>query len=329
MMRLAVAAQIKAEQDTAVNGGTEKTAVDGVLLLDKPTGATSNAVLQRVKRLLGARKAGHVGTLDPLASGLLPICLGEATKFSGSMLAADKAYAADVLLGATSTTGDAEGQITAGKPVHVSRADVEAVIGNFRGEILQIPPIYSALKREGKPLYAYARAGESIEIAPRTVTIHAISLSGFALPNIQLVVHCSKGTYIRVLAEDIGRMLGCGGLLAGLRRVGVGNFDLSAAVRFDAFEAMALPERRAHLKPVDTLVARLPGLTLDHAAARLICTGRRAMITVPGGGFFRLYAADGRFLGVGEATGGELVGKRLMDTSNQTADDISPMGANH
>jgi tRNA pseudouridine55 synthase len=329
MMRLAVAAQIKPDQDTGVNVATEKSAVDGVLLIDKPTGATSNAVLQRVKRLLGARKAGHVGTLDPLASGLLPICLGEATKFSGSMLAADKAYAANVLLGVTSTTGDAEGQITEGKPVQVSRADVEAAIETFRGEILQTPPIYSALKRKGKPLYAYARAGESVEIAPRAVTIHAISISGFALPNIQLLVRCSKGTYIRVLAEDIGRMLGCGGLLAGLRRVGVGDFDLSAAVRLDALEEMTLQERRAHLKPVDTLLARLPDLILSEAAAHLVCTGRRALITVAGGGYFRLYAADGRFLGLGEVVEGELVGKRLMNTSIGVAGGIGSTGANH
>jgi tRNA pseudouridine55 synthase len=288
-----------------------------VLLLDKPSGPTSNAALQRVKRLLGADKAGHVGTLDPLASGLLPICLGEATKFSGSMLAADKAYAADILLGATSTTGDTEGEITSRSPVDVSSAQVELALDKFRGEIMQTPPIYSALKRNGKPLYAYARAGESIEIAPRAVTIHSITLTEFRPPNLDLLVRCGKGTYIRVLAEDLGCALGCGGVLAGLRRVAVGPYDLSAAVPLDALEAMSMPQRRARLLPVDSLVASLPALTLDAPTERLVSTGRRVAVAGDASGLVRLYSVNQRYLGLGEIAGAELIPKRLMATTSE------------
>lgn len=287
-----------------------------MLLLDKPSGPTSNAALQRVKRLLGADKAGHVGTLDPLASGLLPICLGEATKFSGSMLAADKAYAADILLGATSTTGDTEGEITSRSPVEASRAQVEQALAKFRGEILQTPPLYSALKRNGRPLYAYARAGESIEIAPRPVTIHSILLTEFRPPNLDVLVRCGKGTYIRVLAEDIGRALGCGGVLAALRRVAVGAYDLSGAIPMDVLEAMPMAERRLHLLPVDSLVSALPALTLDGAAARLVSTGRRAVVAEAVRGLVRLYDGNRRFLGLGEVSGTELMPKRLMATNS-------------
>ena len=288
-----------------------KSAIDGVLLLDKPKGVTSNAALQRVKRLLGAKKAGHVGTLDPMASGLLPICLGEATKFSGYMLAADKAYAAQVLLGATSTTGDAEGEITSRSPVNVTPEQLEGVIGQFLGDIMQIPPMYSALKRDGKPLYAYARAGETLDIPPRKVTIRAISMTEFAPPSFCITVRCSKGTYIRVLAEDIGRALGCGGMLTGLRREGVGGYDLSTSVAMDTLESLTVERRRLLLMPTDGLVSALPELTLDDSSARLISTGRRvSMAAFPG--LHRLYRLNGRFLGLGEVLAGELVPKRLM-----------------
>ncbi len=285
--------------------------VDGVLLLDKPSGVTSNAALQRVKRLLGAKKAGHVGTLDPMASGLLPICLGEATKFSGFMLAADKGYVADVLLGATSTTGDAEGEITPHSTVDVTRENLESALAKFRGDIMQTPPIYSALKRNGKPLYAYARAGETVEIQPRPVSIRTISVANFQPPAFRIAVRCSKGTYIRVLAEDIGHVLGCGGMLTGLRRDGVGGYDLSAAVTFDMLEALPFEQRRLHLMPVDSLVATLPILTLEGAAAYLVATGRRVPMA-DASGLHRLYGVDGRFLGLGEVATGELIPKRLM-----------------
>lgn len=285
--------------------------VDGVLLLDKPSGITSNAALQRVKRLMGARKAGHVGTLDPMASGLLPICLGEATKFSGFMLAADKTYLADVMLGVTSATGDAEGEITSRSPVAATRAGLESALAMFRGEIMQVPPMYSALKRDGKPLYAYARAGQTLEIAPRPVTIHSITLTEFQTPQFQIRVRCSKGTYIRVLAEDIGRVLGCGGMLNGLRREGVGAYVLADATALDVLESEAPATRRTHLMAIDSLVALLPALSLDGKAERLICNGRRVpWQALPG--LYRLYAAETRFLGLGEVLAGELMAKRLI-----------------
>jgi tRNA pseudouridine55 synthase len=288
--------------------------VDGVLLLDKPQGITSNAALQKVKRLLAAQKAGHVGTLDPMASGLLPICLGEATKFSGYMLSADKTYAAEVMLGATSSTGDAEGEITAGPRVEIARAALEAVLADFRGEIMQTPPMYSALKRDGKPLYAYARAGEVIELAPRAVTIHALALTDFQCPRFKITVTCSKGTYIRVLAEDIGRALGCGGMLTGLRRLRVGSYDLQPAIGLGALEALALDQRRDCLLPPDGLVSALPILVLEEVAARLVATGRRQQVQATAG-LHRLYGRDGHFLGLGEVLGQELVPRRLMADS--------------
>lgn len=289
-------------------------AIDGVLLLDKPSGLTSNAALQRVKRLLGAAKAGHVGTLDPLASGLLPVCLGEATKFSGQMLAADKTYEADVLLGATSTTGDIEGEITARRAVSASMPEIEAALEKFRGNILQTPPMYSALKRDGKPLYAYARAGETVEREPRPVTIHALDMAACELPHLQLSVRCSKGTYIRVLAEDFGAALGCGGLLAGLRRTAVGAYVISQATSLAALEAMDPQERHARLLPSDSLLSRLQTLRLDTAASRLLVTGRRLAMPDVGAGFYRLYSANGGFLGLGEVGQGELLAVRLMAT---------------
>lgn len=285
--------------------------MDGVLLLNKPKGVTSNAALQRVKRLFGAKKAGHVGTLDPMASGLLPICLGEATKFSGYMLAADKCYTAQVQLGVTSNTGDAEGEITSRCSVETNRASLELALLQFRGEIMQTPPIYSALKKDGRPLYAYARAGESVVIPPRAVTIHSIDLLDVDLPAFRVQVRCSKGTYIRVLAEDIGRSLGCGGMLSGLSRDGVGAYHLSDAYTFEALESMLPAQRLASLSPPDGLVAALPILTLEPPTQRLFTTGRRA--TVDGAaGFYRIYSQCGQFLGLGELCDGQLLPKRLM-----------------
>ena len=224
--------------------------VDGVLLLDKPTGITSNAAIQRVKRLFNAAKAGHVGTLDPLASGLLPVCLGEATKFSTDTFSADKSYAADVLLGVTTTTGDTEGEVTARRAVAVTQDQVVAVLARFTGALQQMPPMYSALKRDGKPLYAYARAGQTVEREPRSITIYAIDLLNFAAERFKISVRCSKGTYIRVLAEDIGGALGCGATLEGLRRTRVGAFGLQHAVSLTDLEDLPEAQRIADRKSV-------------------------------------------------------------------------------
>ena len=299
--------------------------VDGVLLLDKPVGITSNAALQRVKRLLHAAKAGHVGTLDPLASGLLPVCLGEATKFSTGTFGADKNYDAEILLGVTTTTGDTEGEITARQSVAVTVAQVESVLRRFTGILEQTPPMYSALKRDGKPLYAYARAGLTLAIEPRTITIHSITLHRYAAERLQISVRCSKGTYIRTLAEDIGRALGCGATLAGLRRAAVGAFDLTSAVTLERLEALPVAQRLACLLPVDSLLSSLPELLLEPNLARRLINGQCGQIEGRGSpGCVRLYDLNRRFLGLGELQAeGRLVSKRLVAAPLAESADVA------
>lgn len=243
-----------------------KNHIDGVLLLDKPAGITSNGALARAKRAYGAAKAGHTGTLDPLASGLLPICLGEATKFASDLLTASKRYTAVVALGQVTTTGDAEGEVVQTLPVSVDDASIEAALSTLRGEIQQIPPMYSALKRDGKPLYAYARAGVTLTREPRVVSIYDLTLVAWAQDSLTLDVTCSKGTYIRVLAEQIGAALGCGAYLASLRRTRVGALSLTQAVTLDALEAMQPETRLLTLRPSDSLLQSLPRIDLDQDA---------------------------------------------------------------
>ena len=293
----------------------ERRRVDGVLLLDKPTGCSSNAALQRVKRAYGAAKAGHAGTLDPAASGLLPICLGEATKFAQGLTDADKTYEALVELGVTTTTGDAEGEVTGRHAVAVSPEAIEAALGRFRGAILQVPPMHSALKRQGQPLYAYARRGEEVARAPRPVTIHELRLLESSGTRLRLLVRCSKGTYVRVLAEDIGRGLGCGAHLAGLRRTAVGAFAVAQAHPLDVLEAMTPGERDGLLLPVDALLEGLPSLQLDAAAAAAFRHGRA--VRTPSGaaaGLLRAYGPEGEFLGVGchDTVRGEVLPSRVV-----------------
>ena len=230
---------------------TAHRAVNGVLLLDKPSGITSHAAMQKVRRLFNAEKAGHTGTLDPMATGLLPVCLGEATKFSHLLLEADKTYAATIRLGVTTTTGDLEGTVTAQSPVHAERAKVAEVMRGFVGEILQIPPMYSAIKQGGKPLYKLARAGQEVPRAPRKIAIRSLTLIDLIGDELIVRVSCSKGTYVRVLAEDIGRELGCGAHLIALRRTRVGALRLDDAVTLEQLEQIQLPERRVALLPVD------------------------------------------------------------------------------
>jgi tRNA pseudouridine55 synthase len=292
--------------------------VDGVLLLDKPVGITSNAAIQRVKRLFHAAKAGHVGTLDPLASGLLPVCLGEATKFSASAFNSDKHYDADILLGVTTDTGDIEGAEIARRIPQVDHGKIVAALRNFAGEIEQSPPMYSALKRNGRPLYSYARAGETVAREPRRIVIHEIVLRGDSADRVQISVHCSKGTYIRVLAEDIGRALGCGATLAGLRRTAVGAFDLTSSVTLDDLMAMPESQRFGALRPVDCLVGSLPELRLDAECCRRIKMGQMGSAdpaqTLPG--WVRMYDTERRFLGLGEVlAGGQLAPRRLIATA--------------
>lgn len=238
--------------------------IDGVLLLNKPIGVSSNAALQKVRWLYKAEKGGHTGALDPLATGLLPICLGESTKFSHYLLDADKAYITTVRLGQTTTTGDAEGEIVAEERIpELDRAPLEAVLGRFRGEISQVPPMYSALKRDGKPLYELARQGIEVERAARPVTIHALELLDFGADWLRLAVRCSKGTYIRTLAEDIGAALGCGAHVTALHRTQTGLFQLDERVTVEYLESLDEAGRLAMLLPVYAPVAEMRRIQLD------------------------------------------------------------------
>jgi tRNA pseudouridine55 synthase len=287
--------------------------VDGVLLLDKPVGITSNAAIQQVKRLFRAGKAGHVGTLDPLASGLLPVCMGEATKFSTGAFGADKRYAAEIMLGVTTTTGDREGNVTSRHGVCVTLEQIAAALQQFTGAIAQTPPMYSALKRDGKPLYAYARAGLSLTLEPRRVVIHAMTLRAHSGDRLHVDVHCSKGTYIRVLAEDIGRALGCGATLAGLRRVAVAELDVAHACTVEQLEVASEQERLAWLMPVDSLVSSLPKMCVDAGQALRLLAGQPVQTGLESAESIRIYDREYRFLGLGEVrAGGVLVPKRLL-----------------
>lgn len=249
--------------------------VNGVLLLDKSAGHSSNDALIMAKRLLNAEKAGHTGTLDPFATGLLPLCFGEATKFAQDLLEADKTYETVVHLGIRTTTGDTEGDAVAASEVCAERDQIEAVLARFRGEIDQVPPMYSALKRDGKPLYEYARAGVTLERAARRITIYELGLLDYRTPHLTLRVKCSKGTYIRVLGEDIGAALGCGAHLQQLRRTGVGALSLDHAVTLDTFAAVAEPDRAGTLAPVDALLSSFPVVNLPDVLARRFLQGQR------------------------------------------------------
>ena len=286
--------------------------VDGVLLLDKPIGLTSNDALQKARRLFSAAKGGHTGTLDPLATGLLPLCFGEATKFSADLLDADKTYEAVVKLGVTTDSGDAEGAVIATSTVNVKKDDILAVLPHFSGDIQQIPPMHSALKRNGRPLYELARQGIEVVREPRAVTIHAIDLLDFCGDSISLRVACSKGTYIRVLAADIGQALGCGAHLTALRRTVVGDLDLANAVTLAELEALDEAGRKAHLQAVDALVHTLPVVTLEGEAAERFSHGNPVALPEGLTGKIRVYADD-RLIGVGEPGGdGRLWPKRLV-----------------
>ncbi|WP_420996684.1 tRNA pseudouridine(55) synthase TruB [Cupriavidus sp. 30B13] len=297
--------------------------VHGVLLLDKPLGLSSNDALVRAKRMLRALKAGHTGTLDPLATGLLPLCFGEATKFSQDLLEADKTYEAAVRLGIRTATGDAEGEVIAERAVTCGVDALRAAIARFTGEIEQVPPMHSALKKDGKPLYEYARAGQTVERAARRVTIHEIALLDCGLPQapaFTMRVTCSKGTYIRTLAEDIGEALGCGAHLTGLRRTAVGDLTLAGAVTLEQIDAHEDAARPAMLAPVDALLQRCAPVTLDEAATGRFLQGQRIAQrdlpagTVPAEGeLARVYGGEPqRLLGVARMREGALRPERLV-----------------
>lgn len=287
--------------------------LDGVLLLDKSTGQTSNHALQAVRRLYNAEKAGHTGTLDPLATGLLPVCFGEATKFSSELLLADKAYQATVQLGVTTDTADAEGRVLELRPVAVSREQVEAAMGSFIGEISQLPPMYSALKRDGKPLYEYARAGIEVDRQPRTIQITELRMLDWMIDRFSFVVRCGKGTYVRTLAADIGEYLGCGAHLIALRRTGVGSLDVALAHTYASLENCSLEARDAAILPPDALLQGLPSAELDAQESVRILHGQAVQRTGEPGSRLRMYGQDHRFLGVGGLTAdGWLQPQRLI-----------------
>jgi len=291
-----------------------KRPVDGVLLLDKPAGMSSNAALQKVRRALQAAKAGHTGTLDPMATGLLPLCFGEATKFASALLEADKTYLATLRLGIVTTTADAEGEILATQPVMVTQQDVLRVLDGFIGEIDQVPPMYSALKRAGTPLYALARRGIEVERSARRVTIRALRLTAWEGERFEIEVTCSKGTYIRTLAADIGAVLGCGAHLAALRRTRVGRLDVAAALPLATLDNLDASALTRLLLPVDSLLEDLPVATLSAAESARVLQGRAVRWTGAPGRLFRLIAPQG-FLGVGLlAEDGWLKPQRLIAT---------------
>lgn len=304
-----------------------KRVVDGVLLLNKPLGISSQQAVSRARAIYHAAKAGHTGTLDPMADGLLPICFGEATKFAHMLLNADKEYLATVRLGVTTTTGDAEGEVIERRQVVADRQAIAAALEKFRGAITQIPPMYSALKRDGVPLYEYARKGIEIDRQPRTVTIHELALLDFAEDTLRLRVRCSKGTYIRTLAQDIGVVLGCGASLSGLTRIAVGTFCLdNAACTLEQLTASDSAERDAKLLPVDWLVRGLPQLVLDVDQAGQLIQGKVLVAANPVNvGLTRVYQAGGRFLGVVDVSeDGQITVRRLIAQRAATAAEELP-----
>ncbi|MEP6942874.1 MAG: tRNA pseudouridine(55) synthase TruB [Betaproteobacteria bacterium] len=289
--------------------------VDGVLLLDKDVGRSSNAVLQHAKRLFNAAKAGHTGTLDPLASGLLPICFGEATKFAQLLLDADKSYLAKLHLGVTTKTGDAEGEVIERREALSQQDSFEAVLPRFLGTISQQPPRHAALKYQGRSYYEYAREGVDIPRPAREVSIRSLRSGAWEPPYVELAVECSKGTYIRVLAEDIGAALGCGAHLAALRRTATGGFNLADAVTLDALETMSSEQRDATLLPADSPCAALPRCDLSTTEAGALLEGRSVARPAMAEGVVRAYSAH-RFVGVAEVAAGVLRARRLLANSD-------------
>ena len=293
--------------------------VHGVLLLDKPVGMSSAQALAKAKWLLNAQKAGHTGTLDPFATGLLPLCFGEATKFAQDLLDADKTYETVVHLGITTDTGDTEGTILTQQIVDVTVAQIESVLEHFRGPISQVPPMHSALKRDGKPLYEYARAGITLEREARDVTIHQLDLLAYDAPILRLRFACSKGTYIRVLGEDIGAALGCGAHLSALCRTVIGALDVSSALTLDQLAEHPAADRNSCLQPVDSLLSSFPALVLDVALASRFRQGQRIALDRAGvvppceSGRVRVYQAPHCLLGTAQLSDGTVLApERLL-----------------
>lgn len=294
--------------------------VNGILLLDKPAGMTSNGALQRVRRLFEARKAGHTGSLDPLATGMLPLCFGEATRVSQFLLEADKQYAVTGIPGIRTTTADASGEVTDTRPVPLlTETLLQEVLSRFMGTISQVPPMFSAIKHQGKPLYRLARQGISVERKPRQVRIDRLTLQGVSQSSFDIEIHCSKGTYVRTLIEDIGEALGCGAHVGALRRLGVGPWRSAAEMvtmaQLEALRADAGPcSLQQLLLPLDSPLAHLPAVRLSAAAAFYLKGGQSVLVPgVPSPGFVRLYDGNGCFMGIGEVMDdGRVFPRRLI-----------------
>jgi tRNA pseudouridine55 synthase len=307
-------------------------ALHGVLLLDKPLGWSSNDALQKAKGLLRADKGGHTGTLDPMATGLLPLCFGAATKFAQVNLEADKRYTATLRLGERTSTGDGEGEVIERRPVTCDRAGVEAACARFVGRIEQLPPMHSALKHEGRALYDYARAGVEVARAPRVVHVRHLAVIRWEAPLLTLEIACSKGTYVRVLAEDLGAALGCGATLAALRRTASGPLSLEGAITIDALAALPEPEREALLRPADCLLADWPAVQLPDDEAGRFLTGLRRRVALADAPAVRVYGPaapdtprDSRaFLGTAHITAGELIADRLLSPLEVRAAACTP-----
>lgn len=292
--------------------------VDGILLLDKCLGISSNRALQQVKHLFNARKAGHTGSLDPLASGLLPLCFGEATKLSQYLLDSDKRYLTTFKLGETTTTGDGEGDVISQKTVNVSSQQLELVLNKYKGVIKQVPPMYSALKKNGQPLYKLARKGIEVKRKPRSVEIFDLSLLAFDAESLTLDVHCSKGFYIRSLAFDIGEDLGCGAHVTELRRTAAGKFDVRDAVKLEQLEEMDDQRRLQQLLPIDAGIDDMPQVRLAQDAYQYFRQGQMVCADdVPQAGLVRVYSENGCFTGIGEALEDrQIKPKRLLCTNS-------------
>lgn len=292
--------------------------VHGVFLLDKPQGVSSNDIMQKVKRLFKANKAGHTGALDPLATGMLPICLGEATKFSQFLLDSDKRYVVTAKLGERTDTSDAEGQVVQSREVNVAEADILAALSAFRGEILQVPTMFSALKHNGKPLYEYARAGITVEREARPITIFELKFIDYQAPFLTLEVHCSKGTYIRTLVDDLGEALGCGAHVTMLRRLAVADYPIGEMMPIEdlALLADSFPNSELDrlLLPMDTAVASLPQLNLTAKQTKAVGFGQRVKFENPQAlsGLVRLFSENGQFLGIAEITAGNIIRPNRM-----------------
>ena len=292
--------------------------VHGVFLLDKPQGVSSNDIMQKVKRLFKANKAGHTGALDPLATGMLPICLGEATKFSQFLLDSDKRYVVTAKLGERTDTSDAEGQVVQSREVNVAEADILAALSAFRGEILQVPTMSSALKHNGRPLYEYARAGITVEREARPITIFELKFIDYQAPFLTLEVHCSKGTYIRTLVDDLGEALGCGAHVTMLRRLAVADYPIGEMMPIEdlALLADSFPNSELDrlLLPMDTAVASLPQLNLTAEQTKAVGFGQRVKFENPQAlnGLVRLFSENGQFLGIAEITVGNIIRPNRM-----------------